>query len=404
MICICMPMAHAVLYAQVMDHRMMVDTLSAAERISVRTNMADWLLLTPNIGVEYDLRGTNWNRWAVGLNVRGNWQTKHTYKPAMVYNIAEARVELKQYYRLRTTDSRLEQHTSFIDKVFSARRKHVKHPSTTYYKGAYAAMTNFSVKTGSEGRQGSALSAGLLLGMVKPLYVFANGNSLDLEMAVAAGLAYARYDKFRHDRESDCYPVTQKKDWHIVPHPVLSELRVGFAYRFGKYPVTKKYRWRYDCDQTYRNIVDSISLVKETDRKNRHTEDSLRTIMEREFKAVYDSAAAANKRIAEKQMAEQAKLKAGQDKLKAEQNKLKKEQTEQENTESTALGNDVNAAQDKNEKAGKKAKKKEKKKKKNKHNQPEKDESRPGADADNAAKRDKENENKPTEKEAEDEN
>lgn len=378
MICVCMPMAHAVLYAQVMDRRMMVDTLSTAERISVRANMADWLLLTPNIGVEYDLRGTNWNRWTVGLNVRGNWQTKHTYKPGMVYNIAEARVELKQYYRLRTTDSRTEQHTSFIDKVFSARRKHVKHPSTTYYKGAYAAMTNFSVKTGSEGRQGSALSAGLLLGMVKPLYVFSNGNSLDLEMAVAAGLAYARYDKFRHDRESDCYPVTQKKDWHIVPHPVLSELRVGFAYRFGKYPVTKKYRWRYDCDQTYRNIVDSISLVKETDRRNRHTEDSLRTIMEREFKAVYDSAAAANKRIAEKQMAEQAKLKVWQDKLKTEQNK--------------------------NKKAGKKAKKTEKKKKKNKHNKPEENKSRPGADADNAAKRDKENENKPTEKEAEDEN
>lgn len=397
MICVCLPMAQTVLHAQVMDHRIKVDTLSAAERISVRTNMADWILFTPNIGVEYDLRGTNWNRWAVGLNVRGNWQTKHTYKPAMVYNIAEARVELKQYYRLRTTDKQLEQHKSFIDKVFSARREHVKHPSTTYYKGAYAAMTNFSVKTGSEGRQGSALSAGLLLGMVKPLYVFANGNSLDLEMAVAAGLAYARYDKFRHDRESDCYPVTQKKDWHIVPHPVLSELRVGFAYRFGKYPVTKKYRWRYDCDPAYRNITDSVGLAKDNDRKNRQTEDSLRTIMEREFKAVYDSAAAANKRIAEKQMAEQAKLKAGQDKQKTEK-------AEQENTESTVRGNDVNATQGKNEKAGKKAKKEEKTKKKNKHNKPEENESRPGADADNAAKRDKGNENKPTEKEAEDEN
>ena len=40
--------------AQVMEHRTGVDTLSLAERISVRTNAADWMLLTPNIGVEYD--------------------------------------------------------------------------------------------------------------------------------------------------------------------------------------------------------------------------------------------------------------------------------------------------------------------------------------------------------------
>lgn len=59
-----------------------VDTLSVAERLSIRTNMVDWTLLVPNIGVEFDIKNENWNRWTVGLNLRNNWQTSHTFKPA----------------------------------------------------------------------------------------------------------------------------------------------------------------------------------------------------------------------------------------------------------------------------------------------------------------------------------
>ena len=35
------------------------DTLSVFERLQVSTNMIDWALLFPNIGVEYDLGGGN---------------------------------------------------------------------------------------------------------------------------------------------------------------------------------------------------------------------------------------------------------------------------------------------------------------------------------------------------------
>lgn len=95
---------------------------------------------------------------------------------------------------------------------------------------------------------------------MKPLYVFKNGNSLDFDLGVSAGLAFASYDKYRHDRESDCYPVTKRSQSGV--HPVVSDLHVGFVYRLGSYPVTKKYRWRYDCDQVYRDRIDSIYAAK----------------------------------------------------------------------------------------------------------------------------------------------
>ena len=71
--------------AQVIDRRPETDTLSLADRITLRTNAVDWLLLLPNIGVEFDLGNKNWSRWSIGLDVRGNWQTKHTFKPGVVY-------------------------------------------------------------------------------------------------------------------------------------------------------------------------------------------------------------------------------------------------------------------------------------------------------------------------------
>lgn len=62
----CILFCPIVVMAQVIETRPYVDTLSTSERISLRTNAVDWLLLVPNIGVEYDVRNLNWNRWTVG--------------------------------------------------------------------------------------------------------------------------------------------------------------------------------------------------------------------------------------------------------------------------------------------------------------------------------------------------
>lgn len=313
--------------AQGVDKSMRVDTLSLAERLSFHTNMVDWTLLTPNVGVEFDVRSTNWNRWAVGMDLRYNWQTKNTFKSGLVYNIMGARLYFRNYWRPRQIgDEGVSRHTRFIDRVFSCRRTRVKHPGLLFYRGAYLSYNKYSIKLlGSEGYQGSAVTAGFTYGIVKPLYVFKNGNSLDFDLGVSAGLAFASYDKYRHDRESDCYPVTKRSQSGV--HPVVSDLHVGFVYRLGSYPVTKKYRWRYDCDQVYRDRIDSIYAAKERAAADKRYSDSLTAVVSKDFWHHYDSimgikkietdslnrvkaAAVAQARQAEKERKRQARLDA----------------------------------------------------------------------------------------------
>lgn len=299
--------------AQVLDNSTRVDTLKFAERISLRANALDWLLLTPNIGIEYDLSNKNWNRWTVGVNLRANWQTSHTFKPGVVYNLISAKAEVRNYWRTRQVTDTVEvyedgivvdeyvekgvdPHKTLLGRLFSMRRRKIKHPATTYYRGLYLSHSDYSIKLGKEGKQGKAIGLGLTYGIIRPLYVYKNGNSLDFEAGISAGVAYTKYNTYTHDRESDCYPVVEQKDWHLLKHPVISEIKLGFVYRFGKYPVTKKYRWRYDADADYKFRVDSVATVKEAAKINKMTEkkweaerkafvkDSLRNEKQKEVK------------------------------------------------------------------------------------------------------------------------
>lgn len=141
-----------------------MDTLTFAERISLRTNAVDWTLLTPNLGVEFDVKSTNWNRWAVGLTLKTKWNTPATFKNRVFYNITEVRADFRNYWRTRQINNKVPAHTGFIDRLFSCRRRVVKHPKTTYYRGAYMSFSDFSMKFGREGHQGKALSAGITYG------------------------------------------------------------------------------------------------------------------------------------------------------------------------------------------------------------------------------------------------
>ena len=254
------------------------DSLTLADRISLRTNTLDWLLLLPNISAEYDLGCYDYNHWAVGMGLRYNWQTHHPFKPAQVYNLAEIRGEVRYYWHTQKIDTtyNINPHERIIDKgdtiikkkdywgrLWSTRRFLPKHLNTTYYRGAYIAANKYSLLLlGKTGHQGKAIQAGFLYGIVKPLYEFRNGNTLDIDLGISAGLCLTSYDKYYHDRESNCYPVTGHQDWTLVPFPVINELRFAFIYRFGEYPLTKKYRWRIDVDAAYREkqqqIADSL--------------------------------------------------------------------------------------------------------------------------------------------------
>ncbi len=343
--------------AQVMDTGHKVDTLSGAERLSLRSNAVDWLLLVPNIGIEYDLGTTNWNRWSVGLNLRYNWQSSHTYKPGLVYNVAEARLEVRNYYRIRVFSSpAVEEKKHIWERVVSPRRAESKHPTTTYYRGAFVAYNNYSLKFGTEGKQGNAIIGGVMWGMIKPMYEFSNGNSLDLEFAASAGVAYAKYDTYTHDRMDDCYPITATGKTTIMP--VINELRVGFVYRFGSYPITKKYRWRYDVDLDYQDRVDSTILAERNAIAAQNLHDSIYGDISKVFWDRYNQLAKKNKERADKQAAadkKAAEAKKAADKKAAEAKKAADKQAAEEKKKADKEAKQAAAAEEKEKKKAAKA-------------------------------------------------
>lgn len=309
--------------AQIFESKTGVDTLTFAERISLRTNAVDWTLLTPNLGVEFDVKSTNWNRWAVGLTLKTKWNTPATFKNRVFYNITEVRADFRNYWRTRQINNKVPAHTGFIDRLFSCRRRVVKHPKTTYYRGAYMSFSDFSIKFGREGHQGKALSAGITYGIIKPLYAFRTGNTLDLDLGFDAGFVAVNSEKFIYNRADNCYTRTKQGSWKVVPFPMPTAARVGFVYRFGSYPITKKYRWRYDADAQYQYRIDSIANQRVVDAINKHNRDSVESVIYKEFWQVYDSAAVVNSAKADSMRIVKAKLKAEADRKQAEADRLK---------------------------------------------------------------------------------
>lgn len=304
--------------AQIFESKTGVDTLTFAERISLRTNAVDWTLLTPNLGVEFDVKSTNWNRWAVGFTLKTKWNTPATFKNRVFYNITEVRADFRNYWRTRQINNKVPAHTGFIDRLFSCRRRVVKHPKTTYYRGAYMSFSDFSIKFGREGHQGKALSAGITYGIIKPLYAFRTGNTLDLDLGFDAGFVAVNSEKFTYNRADNCYTRTKQGSWKVVPFPMPTAARVGFVYRFGSYPITKKYRWRYDADAQYQYRIDSIANQRVVDAINKHNRDSVESVIYKEFWQVYDSVAVVNSAKADSMRIVNAKLKAEADRKQAE--------------------------------------------------------------------------------------
>lgn len=325
--------------AQVFETRARIDTLKWNERISLHTNAVDWALLIPNIGVEYDIRSTNWNRWAVGMSAKTKWRTNSRFKQRLFYNVSEVRFEFRNYWRTRQIDGReVTKHTSFIDKLFSCRRTVVKHPHTTYYRGVYASAGDYSFLVDRKGRQGKFVSGGVTYGAMYPMYVFKSGNSLNLDLGISVGLVATNMEKFR--LVDDCYERTQPGKWKIVPFPMPTEARVGLVYRLGKYPINKKYRWRYDVDMRYRERYDSIRYEIEARRQERHITDSITNKIYNDFWLEYDKEAKLNlnnaRIAAEKQKAEAAKLKAAEKlRLEEEAKAAKQKALEEKNKAAT---------------------------------------------------------------------
>lgn len=214
-------------------------------RLAFKTNAVDWLVLLPNVTAEFDLFGSPYKHYTLSLGVKGNWSTSQNYKPSLVYNLFDVRAEVRKYFRTTQRNFHHLDSASFFqrlkEEVFTIKRFHPRY-WRAYYWGVYADYANYNFKFGKRGMQGSALGLGVSGGYSIPLYGYRE-NFVDLELGASIGLVYTKYDAYRYDEESNCYPrlPEKSKGGHIVPFPVVSDLRVAFVYRFST-SVKNKYK------------------------------------------------------------------------------------------------------------------------------------------------------------------
>ncbi|MGM9785971.1 MAG: DUF3575 domain-containing protein [Candidatus Cryptobacteroides sp.] len=208
------------------------------DRWAFKTNVFEWVLTIPNIGVEFDLVNSPYNTMTIGLNAKYNWNTYHSLAPSTVFNILDVRPEFRYYYRTReriprdpNDTTKLSAREWFKDRIFTDQRKNAR-PWRAQYIGAYANYGSYTLKFGKTGYQGYVVGLGATAGYGLPMYQYKNG-AIDVELGFSVGLQFATREQFTHSADGNYYI----KDWenskgmHFTPFPVISELKVAFVWR-----------------------------------------------------------------------------------------------------------------------------------------------------------------------------
>lgn len=183
-------------------------------RWAFKTNILEWCLTVPNVGFEFELSSSDYNRSTIGLSAKYNWNTYHRHVPVFVFDMLDVRPEYRYYFRKLGKGNQE-----------GGKLRNVK------YIGAYADYAQYSFKLRT-GIQGQAVGAGVSFGWMLPMCRFRKG-ALDVDLGFSAGIQVTEYDAFTRDVPNNCYVKLSNgsRDWHLTEFPVVSELRVAFAWR-----------------------------------------------------------------------------------------------------------------------------------------------------------------------------
>ena len=222
-----------------------LDTLTMSERISIRTNMIDWIALTPNVGLELTLGNMNWSHWTMGVSGRWNPPTKTIGTSYNVYDLTDVRLDVR-YYR------------------------HGRSSRRSFFLGAYGTYGSHDVKLSTNGFKGTHIATGLSIGTIAPLYSYRNGASLDLELALSAGVMFAKHEEYT--RENDSYVTVKpseqfKLSFDMLPYIAANDvLRVSLVYHFGP-SVANRYKRRIAIDERYRLHLNEMQIRRDSTRQ-----------------------------------------------------------------------------------------------------------------------------------------
>lgn len=207
---------------------------SVLDRLAVKTNAVDWLATIPNIGLEFDLKDSEFNNMTLGLSAKYNWNTYHrhdlsdNYAPPSVFNLFDIRPEFRYYYRDVEKGTLGKRWT--VDKFL----KEKKRPKSwrANYVGAYVNYGTYALKFGEKGYQGNAIGIGASAGYSFPMYEYKTG-AIDIELGFSVGLQVATKEKFVHNPDGYFYAKIDggRDHFGLTPFPVVSDLRVAFVWR-----------------------------------------------------------------------------------------------------------------------------------------------------------------------------
>ena len=243
------------------------------KRISFQTNLVDWMLTLPNVGMEFDLSKKRTNQRSLFFNIKYNGSTKENHKPKFVFNYMQVRLEYRKYWRAgnignersypeykrvnlhkpdpyyqdykksskipgkKDKDSTyygFEKLEAIKDSVlnyydgdpnrswFYNRREKIGRRISTrtiaqprnwraYFIGVYAMADKYSFCFGKKGNQGTGVGMGVSVGWSIPLLPqrHPRQGGLDLDLGLNVGLRMVRNEKYRYDKEFRDYELVK---------------------------------------------------------------------------------------------------------------------------------------------------------------------------------------------------
>lgn len=344
--------------------------VSIGKRFSFHTNVIDWAIAMPNIGVEFDLSGRETSRYSLGIHAKYRPTLFNKVAPRFVFNTFQLKVEFRKYWRTflssryrRNVESRdttinwLSSNLSYFRRRhLSGIRTHKARDWRAYYVGFFAEGDKFTFNLNNNGRQGTGYTLGGSVGFDQPLYYFSNGTAIDFEAGLSLGVRIHDYDTFNYEEETHCYAYSGHQNWCVVPYPWVQDIHVSLVYRFtGIAKKVKGDRERFEKreearmtrqdirfnrkqdrrtakayeKQRKREVKDSIQRVKD----NKHVVDSLNAIRKHQADSLKqdsitlnknkDKATKAAQKAAAKAAKQQAKAAAAEEKRRAKEEKEK---------------------------------------------------------------------------------
>lgn len=226
---------------------------------SVSTNLIDWMLVVPNVGVEIPLSNPQFiNGSSLFVEGKASLNANRVYASDMKYKLLSGKVEYRRHFRfgepthyiingeyVNQNDSlillSMQDSLAWMIRVANSvagkvtRKEYWKLRTRNYvddmgrsYVGAFAQFADYSVCLPlfnyGRGRMGQAGIVGVSLGYQKPFYNFNNKFYLEWELGGSLGCVVTHFDKY--DRvESN---VVGQGKWY---YPMITDLHLSLVLR-----------------------------------------------------------------------------------------------------------------------------------------------------------------------------